>query len=570
MSCLDFAYYDIRKDGSHTPPEPPPHTHHLPPNNTLVDMRTHVFRPVTSFDYFTQPASPLPQDAEKTSPPPLTLTEPATTLAASRPGGEQEQSAGKGTRFQAWFGLVMIVMLTSVGGMNWLTFAVVSTKSTEFLQVSFTAVNWLSNASSIVYVIMSLFTGWYYDRFGIKSALVLAGILCTIGCSIRYMATYLTEVGFRYAAIMIGQLLATAVNPLGLNLTTKYAVSWFTAKERVTANMVATLPIGMSASLILIPYLTPSQDRIPFMLLVLALTSLAVTIPTFFLAKHPPTGMSVTSCAPRLPFWQGLRSLARNMNFWLLVFLFSVNMGLNTAFTSLINQFLVPYGYTDQQAGVIGFILIGSGALGMIILSPIVDRTGAHKQFLKLFTPFLALTYIGFCWTIAPNNFWPIAVVAALNGISSMTLMPISLELGVECTYPCSESVSTSILWLVSQIFAIVLLAIEDSLREPNGTPPNNLAAALTFQAFVASSTGILVFLYSARNLRMEQDRGQTGGDEESEKERKTSDASAGSADTDTTLAEGANMARGEVARGRVASRDRYNGDHGVIEVRRV
>ncbi|KAL1924680.1 uncharacterized protein VTP21DRAFT_4334 [Calcarisporiella thermophila] len=246
--------------------------------------------------------------------------------------------------------------------------------------------------------------------------------------------------------------------------------------------MVATLPVGMSAALLLIPYLAPNSESIPFMLLTLTLIALTATLLTFFMPLRPQLEHTENPNDPakRLPFRDGIKMIIRNRSFWLLVAIFSINMGLSTAFTTLMNQIISPHGYSDQSVGVIGFVMIGAGALGMLVTGPIVDRTGSHKTFLKVFAPLMAVSYIAFCWTIGPNSFCSILINIAFNGIATMVQVPITLELGAEF--------------------------IEDKLRDPNGTPPNNLSAALTFQSFVSAVAGVLVFFYNAPNLRMKSE----------------------------------------------------------------
>jgi hypothetical protein len=36
--------------------------------------------------------------------------------------------------------------------------------------VSLTAINWLANVQSIVYVILSFFTGWIFETMGVKKS----------------------------------------------------------------------------------------------------------------------------------------------------------------------------------------------------------------------------------------------------------------------------------------------------------------------------------------------------------------------------------------------------------------
>lgn len=101
-------------------------------------------------------------------------------------------------------------------------------------------------------------------------------------------------------------------------------------------------------------------------------------------------------------------------------------------------------------------------------------------------------------------------------------MVPIVVELGVEgkqkkalrirtnpslclpVTYPVPESISTSMLWQIAQVFGFILVLVMDRFRDPSGTPPNNMDRGLIFQAVTSGVCVVLSILYSGRMLRTE------------------------------------------------------------------
>lgn len=69
---------------------------------------------------------------------------------------------------QAWIALLFLVILRTAISVFQFTFSVVPTLTGEMFNVSLTAVNWLANVQGVMYVFMSFFTGWIFQRLGVK------------------------------------------------------------------------------------------------------------------------------------------------------------------------------------------------------------------------------------------------------------------------------------------------------------------------------------------------------------------------------------------------------------------
>jgi FLVCR family MFS transporter 7 len=143
-------------------------------------------------------------------------------------------------------------------------------------------------------------------------------------------------------------------------------------------------------------------------------------------------------------FVVALKKVSRNTQFWLLFIAFAFSVGIFNSVTSLINQIVKPYGYDDDEAGYFGASFIVVGIFGAAISGLFVDKTKKYKEVLKCAAPCLGFGYIVFIFVIRENFFPWICIICGYLGFVSFALLPVALELGVECTYPCPPSTSTS------------------------------------------------------------------------------------------------------------------------------
>lgn len=139
---------------------------------------------------------------------------------------------------QAWLALAILLLLRIATSVFQFTYSVIPNVAAEAFQVSLTAITWLSNLQGLVYVFMSFFTGWIYEKLGVKRSvrrgisdkkkkkrlplhllrnqLILSGFFCIVGSGIRILAIELTPPSF--ALTMTGQVIGSIAAPLALNI----------------------------------------------------------------------------------------------------------------------------------------------------------------------------------------------------------------------------------------------------------------------------------------------------------------------------------------------------------------
>ncbi|KAH8552673.1 major facilitator superfamily domain-containing protein [Umbelopsis sp. PMI_123] len=311
------------------------------------------------------------------------------------------------------------------------------------------------------------------------------------------------------------QILCALAQPFILNASTPYAATWFTPAARATANMAGSIsnPVGVALADLIIPALIVDESSLPFGCLIVACITTGVALPTVFIPARPRTPPSPSaSRVEKRPYLSDLKLLLTNKYYLVLLFCFAVFVGIFNAMSTLLNQIVTPYGYSNDDAGFMGVAMIVGGLVGAICMSIFVDKTKLHKITIKVALFLSGVIYLVFLFVVKANNFAAIMVVCALIGILNFSALPVGLELGVECSYPVAESASSSTLWASSQILGLIFIEVMDALRYPDnqGDPNGNMRRALILVAVFALVAGTSALLYRSRNYRMESEAERT------------------------------------------------------------
>jgi len=183
-----------------------------------------------------------------------------------------------------------------------------------------------------------------------------------------------------------------------------------------------------------------------------------------------------------------------------------VYLGFFNAFTSLLQQILSPYGYSDNDAGIAGAILIITGLVVAAIISPILDRFHVFLPVGRLLIIVVAACYLAFIWVVGTNMYTAICVLCAALGAASFALLPLALELSVELTHPVPPEVSAAIYWIGGQFLGGIFIIIMNALRDEDGVPIDNMKSALIFEAVVGIVASPWLFFIRAKQRRLASD----------------------------------------------------------------
>ncbi|EPS33508.1 hypothetical protein PDE_08470 [Penicillium oxalicum 114-2] len=414
-----------------------------------------------------------------------------------------------------FWGLAQLVLLNVVVSWDWLTFSSISTTTASYFNVSESAVNWLSTGFLFAFCIASPFVIWVLNKGGPKPAILITATLLLVGNWLRYAGTKAN--GGIFGLVMFGQILIGLAQPFCLCAPTRYSDLWFSAKGRTSATALASLanPLGAAIGQLVDSMWATDPSDIPNMVLYISIISTVACIPAFFLPAEPPTPPSASSSGPRTPLIPAMRQLCVTLEFWLIVAPFAVYVAFFNSVSSLLNQILSPYGFSETEAGIAGAILIVVGLVSAAIMSPVTDRWKHYLGSIRILVPIIVASYIGLVF--APSSSAGIAptyVVMALMGASSFALLPITLEYLAEITYPFSPEVGSTLCWTGGQLLGACCILIQDALKDgQDGNPPGNMRRALIFSCVLCAAVAPLpmsigLFGRKVQRRRWDVDRG--------------------------------------------------------------
>lgn len=418
-----------------------------------------------------------------------------------------------------FFGLFQLVLLNIIVSWDWLTFAAVSDTSAHFFNVSSSAINWLSTGFLFAFVVAAPAALWVLNRYGPKTSILVASALVLVGNWIRYAGARSGSHG-NYGVVLLGQMLIGLAQPFVLAAPTRYSDMWFSDQGRVAATAVASLanPFGGALGQLIGPFWATEPSAVPSMLLYTSVLSALATLPALFISARPPTPPSAVGAATKLHLRAAFRQLHRNGSFFLLLLPFSIYVGFFNATSSLITQIFEPYGFSEDDSGIAGGILIVVGLIASAIVSPLIDRTKAYLITIKILVPLIAISYTILIFMPQTRTIAGPYIVCALLGATSFSLLPAALELLSIVTFPVSPEVSSVIAWTGGQILGAIFIIVMDALRGGwKGEPDDSMTRALIFQdliAWVAVPFPLLLGVWKFRKIIIghETPLEQTGG----------------------------------------------------------
>ncbi|KAG6035483.1 hypothetical protein E4U41_006058, partial [Claviceps citrina] len=97
---------------------------------------------------------------------------------------------------------------------------------------------------------------------------------------------------------------------------------------------------------------------------------------------------------------------------------------------------MVPYGFSNDEAGLGGAILIIAGLVFSAVTAPVLDRNKQFLLALKLLVPVIGACYLALVWMPESGSVLGPYLVLAVLGAASFALLPVALEFLAELAYP--------------------------------------------------------------------------------------------------------------------------------------
>jgi cyanate permease len=387
------------------------------------------------------------------------------------------------TQFKAykyrWVVLLAYMFIVAVNQLLWITFAAITSDSSHYYGVSDLQIGMLSMCFMLVFIVVSIPASWMIDTYGIRVGVGIGAVLTGIFGLLRGM------VGTSYDLLLLAQIGIAVGQPFLINAITKLAARWFPVNERATASGLGTLAmyLGVLIGLLLTPYLEKVMGMNQ-MLYVYGLVALVSAILFILLVKeHPRTPVAATNIDEKALVLNGMKELFRNKNFYYLLLIFFVGLGVFNCVTTWIEDILKPRGFSSDQAGLIGGIMIIGGILGALVMPMLSDYYKKRKPFivLSLFGAIIGLAGITFATT-----YGMLLTSGAILGFFLLSAGPIGFQYAAEITHPISEVTSNGLVLLAGQISGIAFIFGLDSFKSPfTGAMTNPLIFLIILSVFV-------------------------------------------------------------------------------------
>jgi MFS family permease len=145
--------------------------------------------------------------------------------------------------------------------------------------------------------------------------------------------------------------------------------------------------------------------------------------------------------------------------------IFFVGLGAFNAVTTWIEEILSPRGFSMEEAGITGGLMVAAGVVGAVAMPLLSDR-------IRKRVPFIILALVGTIPGLIGIAFAPsyglLLLSAFVLGFFLLSAGPIGFQYGAEIAYPAPEGTSNGLLLLIGQISGILFILGMDSFRSPS------------------------------------------------------------------------------------------------------
>lgn len=368
------------------------------------------------------------------------------------------------THFKAykyrWIVLSVYMLIVAVNQLLWITFAAITSDSVHYYGVSDLQIGMLSMCFMLVFIVISIPASWIIDTYGIRIGVGIGALLTGIFGLLRGM------VGTDYELLLLSQIGIAIGQPFLINAITKLAGRWFPVNERATASGLGTLAmyLGVLIGLLLTPYLE-KELGMSEMLYTYGLGALVSAILfILFVKEHPRTPVAAVNTDEKALVINGMKELFRNKDFYYLLLIFFVGLGVFNCVTTWIEDILKPRGFSSDQAGLIGGMMIIGGIVGALIMPMLSDYYKKRKPFIVLS---LLGAIIGLAGITFATTYGILLTSGAVLGFFLLSAGPIGFQYAAEITHPISEVTSNGLVLLAGQISGIAFIFGLDSFKSP-------------------------------------------------------------------------------------------------------
>jgi len=173
--------------------------------------------------------------------------------------------------------------------------------------------------------------------------------------------------------------------------------------------------------------------------------------------EKPETPPSSTEASETSKVWQNIKKVLKDRNAILLIASFGLILGVMNTYGTIIGIISSDLGYTEANASLFGAVFIVGGIFGSGVFGGLVEVKKNYKQATVIICWLTFVTPLPMYFALPTKLVWAVALSVFWIGFSSVSILPVGIDFGVELTHPIAESISSGLLMSSGQFFGIIL-----------------------------------------------------------------------------------------------------------------
>lgn len=372
-----------------------------------------------------------------------------------------------------WVVLAVFMLVNLTIQVLWISYAPVTGPAAAYYGVSDLQIGLLAMTFMIAFVPLSVPASWVIDTYGARVGVGLGVAVMGVFALVRGLA------GDSYGVVLVGTIGVACAQPFLLNAWTTVPARWFPVEGRATAVGLVTLAnlVGTAVGMVLTPVLLESM-ALPTVQLVYGVAAAASAVAFLALMREaPPTPPGPDGSDVRSLALVGLRHALRVRQFWFVLAIAVVGLGIFNGVSTWVENITRPRGLTPTDAGTLGAVMVVGGLVGAVVIPALSDRRGERRRYLLVGVGGAIPGLVGLTFATSPVLLY---TSAAALGFFLVSALPIGMQYGAEITHPTPEATSNGLIQLFGQ-GAVVFVYVMEAMRTADGsfTPSLLLAVGL-------------------------------------------------------------------------------------------
>lgn len=372
-----------------------------------------------------------------------------------------------------WVVLAVFMLINLTIQALWITYAPITGLAATYYGVSDLQIGLLSMSFMIAFIPLSIPVSWLIDTYGFRLAVSIGAVLMGVFGVVRGLA------GTNYSLVLWSTIGIAIAQPFLLNAWTTIPAKWFAIEERATMVGLITLAnlIGTALGMVLTPILIESMPIANVQLIYGSVSAVAAVLFVVLARETPPTPPGPAGSEVRALMLDGLKHSLKVRPFWFGLLVSFIGLGIFNGVTTWIEAMIRPRGFTPNDAGTLGALMIVGGVIGAVVIPALSDKQQMRQRY--LYVAFIGAIPGMIGLTFATSS-WLLFTSAFLMGFFLVSAMPIAMQYAAEITHPTPEGTSNGLMQLTGQ-GAVVFVYIMEALKTPDGsfTPALLLAIGL-------------------------------------------------------------------------------------------